>query len=203
MSEDKLDITSKVLVWTSENIKFIVIGAAIGILIPLSWNFYQYKVEKGNLLASDLYYELLSIENSSDDLKKFEGKIISEHDGSVYDVLSKFILSKKEFENKNYDLSKKYLNEIIKININETYNSLAYIKISLIHIQNKDYNNALDVLAMIEMQSSFKQIISEIKGDIYKFKGDKEKSLEFYNEAISASAINNENLLMKKNSVEN
>jgi predicted negative regulator of RcsB-dependent stress response len=56
---------------------------------------------------------------------------------------------------------------------------------------------------MIEMQSSFKQIISEIKGDIYKFKGDKEKSLEFYNEAISASAINNENLLMKKNSVEN
>jgi predicted negative regulator of RcsB-dependent stress response len=203
MSEDKLDITSKVLVWTSENIKFIVIGAAIGILIPLSWNFYQYKVEKGNLLASDLYYKLLSIENSSDDLKKFEGKIISEHDGSVYDVLSKFILSKKEFENKNYDLSKKYLNEIIKININETYNSLAYIKISLIHIQNKDYNNALDVLAMIEMQSSFKQIISEIKGDIYKFKGDKEKSLEFYNEAISASAINNENLLMKKNSVEN
>ena len=203
MSEDKLDITSKVLVWASENIKFVVIGAVIGILIPLSWNFYQYKVEKGNLLASDLYYKLLSIENSSDDLKKFEGKIISEHDGSVYDVLSKFILSKKEFENKNYDLSKKYLNEIIKININETYNSLAYIKISLIHIQNKDYNNALDVLAMIEMQSSFKQIISEIKGDIYKFKGDKEKSLEFYNEAISASAINNENLLMKKNSVEN
>ncbi len=46
MSEDKLDITSKVLVWASENIKFIVIGAAIGILIPLSWNFYQYKVEK-------------------------------------------------------------------------------------------------------------------------------------------------------------
>ena len=105
------------------------------------------------------------------------------------------------FENKNYELSMDYLEKIIDIDANDTYNSLARIKISLIHVENKDYDAALKSLDMVKMQIPFKQILSEIKGDIFKYKGDKEKSLKFYNEAINASAINNENLLMKKNSV--
>ena len=128
---------------------------------------------------------------------------MDEHGDSIYEVLAKFILSKKEFENKNYDLSKEYLEEIIDIDANDTYSSLARIKVSLIHIENKNYDMALNTLEKVAMKNAFKQIIAEIKGDIFKYKGDKEKSLKFYNEAIDASAINNENLLMKKNSVKN
>ena len=53
------------------------------------------------------------------------------------------------------------------------------------------------------MKEAFKQILSETKGDIYKHMGDMEKSFKYYNEAIDDSAINNENLLMKYNSVKN
>ena len=59
------------------------------------------------------------------------------------------------------------------------------------------------MLDNIELKDSFEQVIFELKGDIYKYKGDVEKSLDFYNKAIEASAIDNENLLMKKNSVKN
>ena len=203
MSDDKLDLTSKMVKWATENIKFISIGVFIGISLPLIWSYSQYLEEQKNLTASELYYDLVDISNSSADSQEAQNKIMDEHGDSIYEVLAKFILSKKEFENKNYDLSKEYLEEIIDIDANDTYSSLARIKVSLIHIENKNYDMALNTLEKVAMKNAFKQIIAEIKGDIFKYKGDKEKSLKFYNEAIDASAINNENLLMKKNSVKN
>ena len=113
------------------------------------------------------------------------------------------MVSKQEFENNDYKAAKKHLEDIINIDIDVTYNSLAKIKISLINIQEKKYDDALLTLDNIELKDSFKQVILELKGDIYKYKGDIEKSLDFYNKAIEASAIDNENLLMKKNSVKN
>ena len=203
MSDDKLDLTSKMVKWATENIKFISIGVFIGISLPLIWSYSQYLEEQKNLTASELYYDLVDISNSSADSQEAQNKIMDEHCDSIYEVLAKFILSKKEFENRNYDLSKEYLEEIIDIDANDTYSSLARIKVSLIHIENKNYDMALNTLEKVAMKNAFKQIIAEIKGDIFKYKGDKEKSLKFYNEAIDASAINNENLLMKKNSVKN
>jgi|TARA_B100000767_G_scaffold268991_1_gene290158 predicted negative regulator of RcsB-dependent stress response len=201
MSDDKLDFTSKMVAWAKDNIKFILVGVVIGIAIPLSWSYMQHLEEQKNLEASELYYDLVDIGNSEEIIKQAKNKISDNHEGSIYDVLTKFILAKQEFENKNYELSMDYLEKIIDIDANDTYNSLARIKISLIHVENKDYDAALKSLDMVKMQIPFKQILSEIKGDIFKYKGDKEKSLKFYNEAINASAINNENLLMKKNSV--
>lgn len=201
MDQEKLDISSRVAAWVTINIKYIAIGATIGVAIPLLWNFQQYRVEQKNISASDIYYELINLANTPEETQQLAEKIFENHEDSVYETLAKFILSKKEFENKNYDLSKKYLEDIIKINHNEAYVSLAYIKISLILIENKDYDNALLFLDKVKPKESFQHILSEIKGDIYNFKGDKAQSLLHYNDALEATAIDNENLLMKRNFV--
>ncbi len=203
MSNENLDFTSKIMTWCLDNLKYLVVGALIGIIIPLSWNYYKHVKTIENLAASDLYGKLINLIDSQEDYKTIESKILDEHENSVYEVLSKFMLSKQEFEKNNYEDSKKYLEDIINIDINATYNSLAKIKISLINIQEKEYDDALIILDNIELKESFKQVILELKGDIYKYKGDKEKSLSFYEKAIEASAIDNENLLMKQNSVKN
>ena len=203
MSDDKLDLTNKVLEWTLSNIKYIAIGVIAGVSIPLIWNYQQHIENEKNLIASDLYYNFISLENTIEEVEQSKKYILQDHDGSIYEVLTKFILSKNEFENKNFELSKQYLEEIIEINANETYNSLATIKISLIYVENKKYDDALKYLDNVKMKNSFKQILSEIRGDIYKYKGDKEKSLKFYDEALDASAVDNDNLLMKRNSVKN
>lgn len=203
MSNDKLDFTNKALEWTLGNIKYIIFGVIAGVSIPLIWNYQQHLENEKNLVASDLYYNFISLENTIEEIEKSKKQILQIHDGSIYDVLTKFILSKNEFENKNYELSKEYLEEIIELNANETYNSLATIKISLIYIENRKYDDALVYLDKVKMKGSFKQILSEIKGDIYKYKGDKKKSLQFYNEALAASAVDNDSLLMKRNSVKN
>ena len=44
--------------------------------------------------------------------------------------------------------------------------------------------------------------MSELKGDIYKYKNNKNKALEFYEKALNSSVINKELLLMKKNDSE-
>ena len=155
------------------------------------------------MTASELYYKAINIENSEEDIAEATEKILLNHPGSIYEVLTKFILSKQEFENKNYTLARKYLEQIIDTDASDTYNSLASIKISLIRMQEKEYELALNSLENVEMKEAFKQILSETKGDIYKHMGDMEKSFKYYNEAIDASAINNENLLMKYNSVKN
>ena len=201
MDQDKLDISSRVAAWATNNIKYIAIGAVIGIAIPLILNYQEYKSEQANIGASDLYYELTNLANTSEETYQIADKIFENHSESVYETLTKFILSKKEFENKNYKISRKYLEDIIKNNNNEAYVSLAFIKISLIQIEEKNYDDALLSLEKIKNKKPFKHILSELKGDIYNFKGDRNKSLLHYNEALEESAIDNENLLMKKNSV--
>ena len=201
MSSDNLDLTSKIAIWCQNNLRYIIIGALIGITIPLSWNYYQHSKKIKNVEASDLYTQLINLITTEEEYKNVADKISNNHTESIYDVLSKFILSKQEFENKNYEGAKVYLEDIINININETYNSLATIKISLINIEEKKYDEALILLENVDLEDAFKPVILELKGDIYKFKGDKEKSLNFYNQALSSSSVDNENLLMKKNSV--
>ncbi len=203
MSSENLDFTNKIMAWCLDNIRYLIAGALIGIIIPLSWNYFKHLKTIENLAASDLYGDLVDLIDSQEDYKSTESLILEEHKNSVYEVLSKFILSKQEFENNNYEEAKMHLEDIINIDVNETYNSLAKIKISLINIQEKKYDDALDILGKVKLTDSFKQVIFELKGDIYKYKGDKEKSLSFYKKAIESSVIDNENLLMKKNSVKN
>ena len=203
MAEDNLDFTDKIAQWGAQNIKYISIGVLIGVLIPLAWNYNQHLEVEKNLTASDLYYKVTNIENSEEVIASATEEILLNHRGSIYEVLTKFTLSKQEFENKNYVVARKYLEQIIDTDASDTYNSLASIKIALIYIQEKEYELALNNLEDVEMKKAFKQILSETKGDIYKYMGDMEKSFKYYNEAIDASAINNENLLMKHNSVKN
>ena len=203
MSDNELDFTNKILDWVMQNIKYIVIGVFVGIAIPLSWNYLEFKKEKQNIIASDLYSQLIENLNTSNVDIEIEKQMFDEHDGTIYELLSKFVLSKEEFEKKNYTLSKKYLEDIIDLDINKSYSDLAKIKISLINIEEKNYDEALKYLEMVKMKEAFKQVLLEIKGDIYKYKGDKVKSLEFYTKALEATAINKENLLMKQNSVKN
>tara|TARA_B110000014_G_scaffold235151_1_gene199520 strand:- start:3223 stop:3834 length:612 start_codon:yes stop_codon:yes gene_type:complete len=203
MSDDKKDIVNKVIEWCSQNIKYLVIGVLLGIAIPLSMSYYQNLLSKRNIIASDLYYKISNIENPEEILIAAEQEISSDHSNSVYAVLSKFVLAKNAFDKKNYSLAKEYLEEITESDIDDTYNSLAKIKLSIICIQEQNYDQAIEYLDDIELKESFKQVVAETKGDIYKFKGDKNMSLKYYNEAVEASAINNENLLMKRNAVKN
>ena len=46
MSDEKLDLTSKIVKWATENIKFISIGVVIGISMPLLWSYSQYLEEE-------------------------------------------------------------------------------------------------------------------------------------------------------------
>ena len=203
MAEDNLDFTGKIAQWGAQNIKYISIGVLIGVLIPLAWNYNQYLEVEKNLVASELYYKTINIENSEEVIAEATEQILSNHSGSIYEVLTKFMLSKQEFESKNYTLARNYLEQIIDDDASDTYNSLASIKIALIFMQEKEYESALNNLENVKMKEAFKQILSETKGDIYKHMGDMEKSFKYYNEAIDDSAINNENLLMKYNSVKN
>ena len=203
MAEDNLDFTDKIAQWGAQNIKYISIGVLIGVLIPLAWNYNQYLEVEKNLVASELYYKTINIENSDEVIAEATEQILSDHSGSIYEVLTKFMLSKQEFENKNYTLARNYLEQIIDADTSDTYNSLASIKIALICMQEKEYESALNNLENVKMKEAFKQILSETKGDIYKHMGDMEKSFKYYNEAIGDSAIDNENLLMKHNSVKN
>jgi len=203
MAEDNLDFTDKIAQWGAQNIKYISIGVLMGVLIPLAWNYNQYLEVEKNLVASELYYKTINIENSEEVIAEATEQILSDHSGSIYEVLTKFMLSKQEFENKNYTLARNYLEQIIDADASDTYNSLASIKIALICMQEKEYESALNNLENVKMKEAFKQILSETKGDIYKHMGDMEKSFKYYNEAIGDSAIDNENLLMKHNSVKN
>ena len=133
MSSENLDFTSKIMAWCQDNLKYLIIGALIGIIIPLSWNYYKHLRITENLVASDLYGELVNLIDSQEDYKNIESKISDEHENSIYEVLSKFMLSKQEFENNDYKAAKKHLEDIINIDIDVTYNSLAKIKISLIY----------------------------------------------------------------------
>ena len=98
MSEENLDFTNKLLAWVSENIKFIVTGIIIGISIPLLWNFMQYKEQQKNLVASDLYYKFINIESTDEEVAEIRNRLNSDHDNSIYEVLSILFQQKKNLK---------------------------------------------------------------------------------------------------------
>ena len=61
MSDEKIDFTSQIMIWASKNIKYVVIGAVIGITIPLSWNYYQYNGYR----ASNVCYTFVSVDDGN------------------------------------------------------------------------------------------------------------------------------------------
>ena len=72
MSSENLDFTSKIMAWCQDNLKYLIIGALIGIIIPLSWNYYKHLRTTENLVASDLYGELVNLIDSQEDYKNIE-----------------------------------------------------------------------------------------------------------------------------------
>ncbi len=100
MSSENIDFTDKILIWCRDNSKYLLIGALLGISIPLSWNYYQHIERDKNLMASDLYSELVNSINIDEEYIDIEKKMSEEYENTIYEVLSYFILSKQEFEKK-------------------------------------------------------------------------------------------------------
>ena len=47
------------LEWIRENIKYIFIGISMGILLVISYKYYEYETDKQSLKASALYYKIV------------------------------------------------------------------------------------------------------------------------------------------------
>jgi len=190
------------LEWVKENIKYIFIGVSIGILIAISYKYYEYEVGNQSLKASELYYKLVLYTNDDDEVKNISDQIINNYSRSIYYPLTLFYLAKISHDKYDYKSAEEYLNEIIDEDYNETYTVLAKIRLSRVYLSSNNYNKSLDILKDIKEDSSFSEIVYELKGDIYKYKNNKNKALEFYEKALNSSVINKELLLMKKNDSE-
>ena len=69
MSSDNLDLTSKIAIWCQNNLRYIIVGALIGVTIPLSWNYYQHLQKIKNVAASDLYVQLIDLTATEEEYK--------------------------------------------------------------------------------------------------------------------------------------
>ena len=82
------------LEWVKENIKYIFIGVSIGILIAISYKYYEYEVGNQSLKASELYYKLVLYTNDDDEVKNISDQIINNYSRSIYYPLTLFYLAK-------------------------------------------------------------------------------------------------------------
>ncbi|MEC7885436.1 MAG: tetratricopeptide repeat protein [Pseudomonadota bacterium] len=190
------------LEWIRENIKYIFIGISMGILLVISYKYYEYETDKQSLKASELYYKLVLYSNDDDEIKNISNQIINNYSKSIYYPLTLFYLAKISHDKYDYKSAEEYLNEVINEDYNETYTTLAKIRLSRVYLSLNNYSKSLDILEDINEDSSFSEIVYELKGDIYKYKNNKNKALEFYEKALDSSVINKELLLMKKNDSE-
>lgn len=153
----------------------IIIGVALGAGGFLGWNWFQNKQFSGNAIATDVVYQAIAKAQTPDrsDAEVYKvakanlEKIINAEPNSVQSVQALMALSLIAYDNKDFALAEKSLAQAHASSVkDEGLKSVAGIHLANLHIEQKQFDKALQLLDKITLPS-FTPTVSEAKGDAF------------------------------------
>ncbi|KAF7768798.1 hypothetical protein PCIT_a3299 [Pseudoalteromonas citrea] len=173
------------------------VSLALGIVLGLGglygWKAYNQSQITSAEAASNAYSDIVEGEEVLASAESF----IANNGDSNYAVLAAFVAAKEAVDKQQYSVATEKLRFAADTVKNPELKATALTRLARIQLTEKKLDEALATLNTT-MPASFNAQVSEIKGDVYLEKGDKQSARTHYQAAVSASEDANNTLLQNK-----
>ncbi|TMO61757.1 YfgM family protein [Pseudoalteromonas aurantia] len=173
------------------------VSLALGIVLGLGglygWKAYNQSQITNAEAASNAYSEIVEGEEVLANAESF----IANNSDSNYAVLAAFVAAKEAVDKQQYSVATEKLRFAADTVKNLELKATALTRLARIQLTQQKLDEALATLNT-PMPASFDAQVSEIKGDVYLEKGDKQSARTHYQAAVSASKDANNTLLQNK-----
>ncbi|TMO69150.1 YfgM family protein [Pseudoalteromonas aurantia] len=173
------------------------VSLALGIVLGLGglygWKAYNQSQITNAEAASNAYSEIVEGEEVLANAESF----IANNSDSNYAVLAAFVAAKEAVDKQQYSVATEKLRFAADTVKNLELKATALTRLARIQLTQQKLDEALATLNT-PMPASFDAQVSEIKGDVYLEKGDKQSARTHYQAAVSASKDTNNTLLQNK-----
>lgn len=182
--------------WWQEYGNSVVIGVGVALLALAGYKFYTNSTVESKSKASVAFQSVLEAQHAASQegagaeekatLMHVSEELIKDNEGSTYAQLTAFIIAKEAVASGDFDKAAKQLQWIVDNAVNPGVKDIALLRLARVKIEQDKADEALALLAGIK-EASYKSATEELRGDIYKTKGDEEKARKAYQSAVTAA----------------
>lgn len=169
--------------------------------ITFSLLFWKYKSEIKENNDDYLKYEKIIKEiNFQKPKNLYKAEVFIIKNKNIYGTLTSMFLSKKYVLNKNFNKAFIQLQNALEYTHEENLKNILKIRMVKIKIQQKEYEEANNILKNIK-DKNWESIIKNIKGDIWLKKKNKKNAIKYWNQSLKTETSNasKETIKMKIN----
>ena len=174
------------------NTKKLIIAISAIVLIIFGYFIYE-DLKKKNKIKLANRYNLVTIKFIPGDKNKFENElidIVNEKD-RTYSPLALYFLIDNNIVNENKKINELFDIVINEISLEKEIKNLVIYKKALFNSDFESENNLIQILSpVINSNSVWKSHALYLMAEYFFSKGEKQKSLEFYNQIISLEKSN-------------
>lgn len=182
--------------WWSKNGTSTIIIVVLAIAAALGYQAWQRHQRDTGQVASGLYQQLLDAVAMDSPLKQPDKAQIAtakrlalqledSHSGSTYAHLAAMYLAKLAVDDGDLDSAAQQLNWALGHGLDRSLVTIVKMRLARVQLAQKQPAEALKTLGDVE-PGQYRPSYDQLKGDIYRDMGDKEKAREAYQRAVNA-----------------
>lgn len=181
--------------WWKEYGKFVIAAVILGVAAYFGWNNWKDHQRAKAEKASATYEQLVNIINRdvSSALSETDRAMatqlaneLKDNHKKLYAHTAAFFLAKVAVENNNLDQAATELQWVLSANPDAATEQIARLRLARVLTAKQSYDDALAQLAR-EPSAAFAADYAEVRGDIYKLKGELDKARSSYDAALAAT----------------
>lgn len=172
--------------WWKENGKSIVVGVVLGFSAIFGWQGWQsYRVAQGEA-ASNLYISMQNLVSAgkTDNAVELGKRLLGEHTDSVYASLAALNLAKLTYERGDKANASENLQWVVEHAPDAALADLARVRVARVQLDQQQYDQAAVSLDGVDA-AFMPAMVSELRGDIARARGDMEAARQAYRQALA------------------
>lgn len=198
--EEQLDAIKQ---WWKKHSNTITLLLSAVLLLVAGYRYWTWHQEKVTVQASVAYEKMIQAYTNKNAAasQSYANQLISEYGKTSYADTARMVLAKQLVEKSQYVKARAQLEHVAHHAHMPALQRVARTRLARLLLADKQYDLALKELDAIN-DTAYEPMVNELKGDIYSAKGDANKALGFYTQAVILSKKNkasNSFLEMKAN----
>lgn len=166
--------------WWKDNGTSVVIGVALGIAAIFGVRYWFNYQEAQTQQASALYASVLeSIATDKARAETLASEMAKNYASTPYATLTALNLAMLKVEDKDQKAARNYLQWVLDNGSHEGFRHVARIRLARLYLQEDNMQQAENLVKGIKA-SGFDSEYSELRGDIFKAKGENAQAVENY-----------------------